>query len=81
MFLNKTVCGCVLLSLSVVSPAQTPMDSIRQLREVVITANSYKDVIPAQTLKGKELENLNSFSVADAIRYFSGVQMKELDDA
>ncbi|GHU78667.1 ligand-gated channel [Bacteroidia bacterium] len=53
------------------------MDSIRQLREVVITANSYKDVIPAQTLKGKALENLNSFSVADAIRYFSGVQMKD----
>lgn len=60
-----------------VSFAQTPLDSIQQLQEVVVTAQSYKDVIPAQTLGGKELEVLRSHSVVDALRYFSGVQIKD----
>lgn len=47
------------------------------LDEVVVTAQSYKEVIPAQTLGGKELEALRSHSVADALRYFSGVQLKD----
>lgn len=47
------------------------------LNEVEITAQSYKEVIPAQTLGGKELEALRSHSVADALRYFSGVQLKD----
>lgn len=34
-------------------------------------------MIPAQTLFGKELERLNSHSIADALRYFSGVQIKD----
>lgn len=34
-------------------------------------------MIPAQKLSGEELKTLNSFSVADAIRYFSGVQIKD----
>jgi outer membrane cobalamin receptor len=33
--------------------------------------------MPVQTLRGKDLKKLNSFSVADAIRYFSGVQLKD----
>lgn len=52
-------------------------DSVQHIEEVEITANRYKEVIPAQTLKGVELEKLNSFSVTDAIRYFSGVQIKD----
>lgn len=47
------------------------------LDEVVVTAQSYKEVIPAQTLQGQQLEALNSHSVADAVRYFSGVQIKD----
>ena len=53
-------------------------DSTRNLEEVVVTA--YKpgsDVIPAQTLTGDELKGLNSNSVADALRYFSGIQVKD----
>ncbi|MDE5796696.1 MAG: Plug domain-containing protein, partial [Muribaculaceae bacterium] len=34
-------------------------------------------VIVPQTLGGHELEQLNSHNVADAIRYFSGVQIKD----
>lgn len=37
----------------------------------------YKEVIPSQTLSGENLATLNSHSVADAVRYFSGVQLKD----
>ncbi|MDR1201186.1 MAG: TonB-dependent receptor [Tannerellaceae bacterium] len=53
------------------------MDSIHNLGEVIVVANRYKEVIPSQKLSGVELERLSSFSVADAIRYFSGVQIKD----
>ena len=53
------------------------VDSIRQLEKVEVVGRRFKDVIPAQKLSGEELERLNSFSVADAIRYFSGVQIKD----
>lgn len=55
------------------------LDSIQTLNEVVVVEakKPYIEVIPAQTLKGKQLELLNSFSVADAVRYFSGVQIKD----
>lgn len=57
----------------------TPLDTLsRQLDEVVVTAlKPADDIIPAQTLSGKELHRLNSNSVADALRYFSGVQVKD----
>jgi hypothetical protein len=42
-----------------------------------VTGNRYREVIPAQRLSGGKLEALSSFSVADAIRYFSGVQIKD----
>ncbi len=56
---------------------QNSSDTLQNLPEVVVTAKSYKEVIPAQKLNGKELKALNSFSVADAIRYFSGIQIKD----
>lgn len=57
----------------------TPLDTLsRQLDEVVVTARKpADDIIPAQTLSGKEFHRLNSNSVADALRYFSGVQVKD----
>jgi outer membrane cobalamin receptor len=36
-----------------------------------------KEIIPVQQLRGAELQNLSVHSVADAIRYFSGVQIKD----
>lgn len=48
------------------------------LPEVEVTATRPKEeIIPAQRLDGKQLEKLNSNSVADALRYFSGVQVKD----
>lgn len=59
--------------------AEVPLDSLsHQLNEVVVTARKpNEDIIPAQTLLGEELHRLNSNSVADALRYFSGVQVKD----
>lgn len=54
------------------------LDSMQHLSNVTVYAQKpYQEVIPAQTLNGKRLERLNSNSVADAIRYFAGVQLKD----
>ncbi len=55
------------------------LDSIIELHDVEITASMRPkiEVIPAQVLSGDELRRLNSNSVADALRYFSGVQVKD----
>ena len=76
---NSRLLTFVLLLLGCTLPllAQSETDSVRHLREVTVTAKTYKEVIPAQKLSGKELQSLNSFSVADAIRYFAGVQIKD----
>jgi len=55
-------------------------DSIKaqHLQEVVVTTvQPNKETIPVQTLSGEELSKLNSNSVADALRYFAGVQVKD----
>ena len=57
--------------------AQSKLDSLHHLHEVVITAKINKEVIPVQSLSGDKLEKLAVHSVADAIRYFSGVQIKD----
>lgn len=57
--------------------SQNKLDSIQHIKEVIVIANQQKEVIPSQKLTGEELKSLNSFSVADAIRYFSGVQIKD----
>jgi len=52
--------------------------TVHRLDEVVVTARRPgDDIIPAQVLSGDELHRLNSNSVADALRYFSGVQVKD----
>jgi outer membrane cobalamin receptor len=77
MSLDKIFYIYILLLSTVFSPAQSKLDSIRRLDEVVVVADRYHDVIPSQRLSGEKLGALNSFSVADAIRYFSGIQIKD----
>ena len=61
--------------------SQSKADSLYNdfhIQEVEVTARALtKDVIIPQTLKGEELQRLNALSVADALRYFSGVQLKD----
>lgn len=54
------------------------MDSMQHVTEVVVTSKlTFREVIPSQKLNGEELERLSAQSVADALRYFSGVQLKD----
>ena len=66
---------------SVLAISDAELDSLYnqfQITEVEVTARALtKDVIVPQTLKGAELQRLNALSVADALRYFSGVQLKD----
>jgi outer membrane cobalamin receptor len=77
MFVNKTLPAAALILFQPASYSQNLTDSVRRLSEVTVTANRYHEVIPSQRLEGQKLEALNSFSVADAIRYFSGIQIKD----
>lgn len=76
---TKTIAAlCLFFPVSQSLWAQSKLDSIQKLNEVIVTKNRLpKDVIPVQTLMGKEMERLNAHSVADALRYFSGVQIKD----
>lgn len=53
-------------------------DTVHRI-ESVITVGQRKTVetVPAQVLAGQELKRLNVVSVADAVRYFSGIQIKD----
>lgn len=53
-------------------------DTVEVLSESVVTAfRQPEKIIPAQALQGEKLQKLSVQSVADAIRYFSGVQIKD----
>ncbi|WP_431295114.1 TonB-dependent receptor [Pedobacter sp. P26] len=64
-----------------ISVAQIDTAKANQLQEVKITEYKNSRVnlspTPVQILIGSELKRLNSLSVADAIRYFAGVQLKD----
>ena len=51
---------------------------VHHIQEVVVTSRLIsRETIQSQTLGGEELKKLNSLSVADALRYFSGLQLKD----
>ena len=51
---------------------------VHHIQEIVVTSRLIsRETIPSQTLGGEELKKLNSLSVADALRYFSGLQLKD----
>lgn len=58
--------------------AQTLLDSLQQVEEVVVMGTPLrKEIIPVQQLSGEQLHKLASHNVADALRYFSGIQIKD----
>ncbi len=77
MYFYRLFGAIALLVISFSAFSQSKLDSVQHINEVKVVAKRYNEIIPAQTLKGKELQQLNSFSVADAIRFFSGVQIKD----
>lgn len=67
----------VMIALLCASLSGYAKEQVDTLPEVVVSTPRPKEVIPVQTLSGEQLERLNSNSVADALRYFSGVQVKD----
>ncbi len=64
------------LSLSI--RAQSKLDSLQHVREIVVVSKpAMREVVPSQKLNGEMLEKLNTHSVADALRYFSGIQLRD----
>lgn len=60
------------------SQEKTDTTKNHTLGEVTVIGDRIqKEVIPVQVLSGKQLEKLSVHSVADAVRYFSGVQIKD----
>ena len=53
------------------------LDSVQTIGEISVVANRHAEVIPVQHLEGKQLQSLAVQSVADAVRYFSGIQIKD----
>lgn len=66
---------CLLCMGKLSTLAETP-DSIEILEEVVVTARRLP-LSTAQELSGKQLQALSSTSIADALKYFAGVQIKD----
>lgn len=65
---------CALLALR----PQLHAEPVDTLPDVTVTAVVQdKGIIAPQELSGKQLQGLNAHSVADALRYFSGVQIKD----
>lgn len=72
LILIFALCACALFA-----EPDTLYNDFR-IEEVEVTARALtKDIIVPQTLKGAELQRLNALSLADALRYFSGVQLKD----
>lgn len=56
--------------------AQEALDTVISLKNVTVTAPAPK-LATAQTLSGADLQSLSSTSIADALKYFAGVQIKD----
>jgi len=60
------------------SKNQWTTDSVRQMHEVtVMSKHPVRTIATSQTLSGADLQALSTTSVADALKYFSGVQIKD----
>jgi outer membrane cobalamin receptor len=77
---RRASCALALLACCHFAAAQQPRrDTVKvyDLEEVTVMGNRAREVIPAQVMNQTQVKRLNALSVADAIRYFSGVQLKD----
>lgn len=66
----------VIASLAAYAAEAEEGDSVRRLHEVVVRGTR-RPLATVQKLSGAQLQSLSSTSVADALKYFSGVQIKD----
>ena len=82
-YFKKQIIFCLLFFMYALLANAQKADSLtpKELEEIRVYGNKKRfqlaALTPVQTLSGADLQRLNSFSVADAIRYFSGVQLKD----
>lgn len=78
-FIKAVLMLCIIFAgITMPARSQSRLDSLQHLDEVVVTVRRIqKEVIPVQELSGNQLHRLSSHSVADALRYFSGIQIKD----
>lgn len=75
------LCSALVMSMVVsidtfaISATRLPDDSITQLQELVVTEN--RELTPHQIITRQQIDALASNSVADALKYLSGVQIKD----
>lgn len=78
LFIN--ICSLLFVPMYI-SAQEWTLDSIAKelnIDEITVSARRREEpVIPVQKLQGDRLQALSTQSVADAIRYFSGVQLKD----
>ena len=73
----------LLLMLAVTSPLchtvahEVEPDTVHAIEGVTVVGRKGRDIIPGERLSGERLKGLNTVSVADALRFFSGMQVKD----
>jgi outer membrane cobalamin receptor len=73
-------CSSIIVHCSRAQPAQSDTTIVHPLQEVITTAaapSSYKASSPTQILTIDQPEKFNALSVSDAVKHFSGVQVKD----
>lgn len=77
LLLMGALCHCVSAQERITTGDADHGDATDSIRTSSVTAFHSRTITPSRTLDGKLLETLSSQSVADALRYFSGVQIKD----
>lgn len=80
MFIKAVIfAACCLVAATSLAAAGQDLaaDTALVLDNVTVTANRHAEIIPSERLDGTRLKSLSALSVADAIRHFSGVQIKD----
>lgn len=70
-----TLIVCAITGIQFCHAVQPDSTAIDTLREIRVYGNA--PLATVQSLKGAELQSLSSTSVADALKYFAGVQIKD----
>lgn len=76
LVLGMIVCAITPSALAMSHAEQDSLIS-RDISEVEVVALRRREIIAPQRLSGERLKHLSSYSVADAVRYFAGVQIKD----
>ena len=75
--ISRLLLCIVLTALAHTTAVAQRLDSIQTIADVAVVGVRPHYLTPSQTLQGEMLQNLSTTSVADALKYFSGVQIKD----